>query len=119
MSGIDMNSLSTVIKSHWKGEIPFPKSYLFVIFLIALVVRKLTVLSFSLVTWNDSLVNKVFLSYVLSLGLLITAWCGVGAIRYLINKVSSTAALLGFIIFAVILIYTVRTYYFVILYATT
>ena len=114
-----MNGLTSIIKAHWKGEMPFPKSYLFVIFLIALAVRKLTVLCFSFVTWNDSLVNKVFLSYVLSFGLLITVWCGVGTIRYLINKVSSASALLGFIIFTVILIYTVRTYYYVILYATT
>ena len=113
-----MNGLTSIIKLHWKGEIPFPKSYLFIIFLIALVVRKVTVLCFSLMAWNDSLFNKIFLSYILSFGLLITIWCGVGAVRYLINKVSSASALLGFIISFIILIYTVKTYYYVILYAT-
>jgi len=112
-----MNGFTSIVKAHWKGEMPFPKSYLFIIILISLAVRKITVMCFSLVTWNHSLLNKIFLSYVLTFSLLVTVWCGVGAIRYLINKVSPAWALLGFIGFLIILFFTVRTYYYVILYA--
>jgi hypothetical protein len=108
-----MKGFILFIKSHWKGEIPYAKSYLFVILLVAIAVRRLSILSFAYIPWDDSVVNKLILSYVLSFSVLITVWCGVGTIRYLINKVSSTFALLGFIIFIAFFIQTVRTYYLI------
>lgn len=114
-----MNSLINAIKLHWKGLIPYGKSYLFLIIAIAAAVRKVSIISFHYIAWNDSLLNKIILSYILTIAILVTIWCAVGTYRYLINRVGSAFALLGFILFLIYGLLTLRTYHSIILYATS
>jgi hypothetical protein len=105
-----MKGLWLLIKAHWNGSAPFPKSYLFVVFLIAMASRKLTMLSFDFLRWNESLTNKICLAYIVSFSVLVLLWCGVGALRYLANKASAGATLIGLIVVLGLFIQTLYIY---------
>ena len=106
-----MNGLRLLVKAHWNGLAPFPMSYLFVIFLVAMSLRKLTMLSFEFLRWNESLTNKIILAYIVSFSVLVLIWCGVGALRYLANRASPVASLLGLIVVFSLFIQTLYFYY--------
>jgi hypothetical protein len=106
-----MTGLGLLVKAHWNGLAPFPKPYLFVIFLVAIASRKLTTLSFDIMRWDESLTNKIVLAYIVSFSVLVLTWCGVGAMRYLANRASAGATLLGLIVVFGIFIQTLYIYY--------
>ncbi len=106
-----MNGLGLIIKAHWNGLAPFPKSYLFIIFLVAMASRKLAIIAFDFLRWNESLTNKIVLAYIVSFSVLVLIWCGVGALRYLANRASAVASLIGLIVVFSLFIQSLYFYY--------
>jgi len=78
-----MLKVVTYLRAHWSGDLPQGLS-LVVNFTLGLVVsQSIVYFGFSYLSWSHSVSVKVFLSYLLTLSLIIFVWGLVGAVRRL------------------------------------
>ena len=78
-----MSKLATYLRAHWSGDLPQGLSIV-VNFTLGLIVAQVIVyFGFSHLSWSQSVLVKIFLSYVLTLSLILFLWGLVGAVRCL------------------------------------
>ena len=105
-----MSKASTYVARHWKGELPYAFNFLINCVVITSVGRFLMLQVFANFNWQNSLADKVALTYAMCIGTAITVWGIVGGFRHLLKNAITAKISISYLWIFVYTFFIGRTY---------